>query len=130
MKRLRNIILGLILVTPAVIFSALAQDPEVNYDETKVPPYTLPDPLTMENGQTVTDAAMWRTERRPLAQFAPNPADRRPCCGGGLLDRPPHSLKVEGRAPSVNQSFALARSRAATSESVSRQPIADPFSRA
>jgi len=65
MNRLRNIILGLILVTPAVIFSALAQEPEVNYDKSKVPPYTLPDPLTMENGQTVTDAAMWRTERRP-----------------------------------------------------------------
>ena len=65
MNRLRNNVLGLILVTPTVIFSALAQRPEVNYDETKVPPYTLPDPLAMENGRSVTDAAMWRTERRP-----------------------------------------------------------------
>src|SRR5688500_10483596 len=36
-----------------------------NYDETKVPPYTLPDPLLMANGTRVADAAAWRTRRRP-----------------------------------------------------------------
>jgi len=36
-----------------------------NYDESKVPDYTLPDPLTMEDGTKVTDAAMWRERRRP-----------------------------------------------------------------
>ena len=36
-----------------------------NYDEAKVPAYTLPDPLVMANGARVTDAAAWRTRRRP-----------------------------------------------------------------
>ena len=36
-----------------------------NYDETKVPPYTLPDPLLLANGQRVRSAAIWQRERRP-----------------------------------------------------------------
>ena len=36
-----------------------------NYDETKVPPYSLPDPLTLSDGKRVGDAATWRTRRRP-----------------------------------------------------------------
>lgn len=42
-----------------------AQPPAANYDEAKMPPYTLPDPLVLANGQRVTDAATWRTQRRP-----------------------------------------------------------------
>ncbi len=36
-----------------------------NFDESKVAPYTLPDPLTMLNGQKVRDAAAWSEWRRP-----------------------------------------------------------------
>jgi (4-O-methyl)-D-glucuronate---lignin esterase len=36
-----------------------------NYDEAKVPPYTLPDPLVLANGKPVKDARAWRTARRP-----------------------------------------------------------------
>ena len=36
-----------------------------NYDESKVPDYTLPDPLTLANGEKVTDAESWRNSRRP-----------------------------------------------------------------
>ena len=36
-----------------------------NYDESKVPTYTLPDPLVMSDGKRVTDAGTWRTRRRP-----------------------------------------------------------------
>ena len=36
-----------------------------NYDESKVAPYTLPDPLTMTNGRRVVSAAEWRNQRRP-----------------------------------------------------------------
>jgi hypothetical protein len=36
-----------------------------NYDEARVRPYTLPDPLLLASGKTVRDAATWRNERRP-----------------------------------------------------------------
>lgn len=36
-----------------------------NSDEAKVPPYTLPDPLTLKNGKKVTDAKTWWNKRRP-----------------------------------------------------------------
>src|SRR5262245_25938127 len=35
-----------------------------NYDESKVAPYTLPDPLILSNGQRVRDAATWTNQRR------------------------------------------------------------------
>ncbi len=38
---------------------------ETNYDESKVPQYTLPDPLVLSDGQPVRDAQTWRTKRRP-----------------------------------------------------------------
>lgn len=43
-----------------------AQTPvqEVNYDESKVPVYTLPDPLVFINGQSVADSSAWWQERR------------------------------------------------------------------
>jgi hypothetical protein len=37
----------------------------VNYDESKVGTYTLPDPLKLNNGQTVRDAKTWNEKRRP-----------------------------------------------------------------
>lgn len=40
-------------------------EPPINYDESKVPAYTLPDPLVMLEGGRVTDAATWRQKRRP-----------------------------------------------------------------
>jgi len=38
---------------------------EVNYDESKIPPYTLPDPLMMNNGKPVTTQKEWTQKRRP-----------------------------------------------------------------
>jgi hypothetical protein len=37
----------------------------VNYDESKVGTYTLPDPLILKNGKPVRDAKTWMTKRRP-----------------------------------------------------------------
>ena len=37
----------------------------VNYDEAKVGAYTLPDPLTLNNGKPVRDAKTWYSKRRP-----------------------------------------------------------------
>jgi hypothetical protein len=44
---------------------AQAQPPGANYDEAKVPKYTLPDPLVTAEGKKVTSAPMWREVRRP-----------------------------------------------------------------
>ena len=38
---------------------------EANYDESKVPQYTLPDPLVCADGTKVADADTWRQKRRP-----------------------------------------------------------------
>jgi hypothetical protein len=42
-----------------------AQPAGINYDEDKVPPYTLPDPLVSTDGRAVKSARAWRTRRRP-----------------------------------------------------------------
>ena len=42
-----------------------AQDEEPNYDEARVPAYTLPDPLKLPDGTAVTDARTWHEVRRP-----------------------------------------------------------------
>ena len=39
---------------------------EVNYDESKVPPYTLPDPLVFADGRPVKTKDDWRTRRREI----------------------------------------------------------------
>ena len=36
-----------------------------NYDESKVAPFTLPDPLVLANGTPVRDRSTWITQRRP-----------------------------------------------------------------
>ena len=47
------------------IADADAQPAGFNYDEAKVPPYTLPDPLTLADGTKVTSARLWSQRRRP-----------------------------------------------------------------
>jgi hypothetical protein len=44
---------------------ALSQAPPANEDESKVPPYTLPDPLVLADGRKVSDARTWTGQRRP-----------------------------------------------------------------
>ena len=38
---------------------------EPNYDESKIPPFTLPDPLLTVAGEKVLDVRMWQEKRRP-----------------------------------------------------------------
>ncbi|MGH9666895.1 MAG: acetylxylan esterase, partial [Bryobacteraceae bacterium] len=45
--------------------AAKGQSIPANYDESKVGSYTLPDPLTLENGQRVQDPQTWYRRRRP-----------------------------------------------------------------
>lgn len=44
---------------------AWGQPKGFNYDESEVPEFRLPDPLTMLDGKKVTGAEMWLAERRP-----------------------------------------------------------------
>ena len=43
----------------------MAQNKPVNYDESAVPAYTLPDPLRLSNGDEVKDTVEWINKRRP-----------------------------------------------------------------
>ncbi len=58
---------GSFVVAQIVLLSStvFAQSNDVNYDESKVPTFTLPDPLVMLNGEKVTDAKTWQQKRRP-----------------------------------------------------------------
>lgn len=58
---------GLIGVSLLVIDvgEAFAQERQVNYDESKVPAYTLPDSLVLSDGMPVGDADAWNERRRP-----------------------------------------------------------------
>jgi hypothetical protein len=60
---------------------ALGQEPpDTNYDESKVPPYALPDPLVCFDGRPVRDITQWREVRRPeiLQAFATHVYGRTP----------------------------------------------------
>jgi pimeloyl-ACP methyl ester carboxylesterase len=48
----------------AVCFMALVLKAQ-NYDESKVPTYTLPDPLKTTEGKMITDKAAWERMRKP-----------------------------------------------------------------
>jgi hypothetical protein len=52
------------LLALGVATMALSAEPPANYDEDKIPAYVLPDPLVMQNGTPVTDAATWQERRR------------------------------------------------------------------
>ena len=65
MKTRSGFIFSLVMIGLSAILSVFAQRPDVNYDESRVPAYTLPDPLISESGEKVTAAALWRAQRRP-----------------------------------------------------------------
>ena len=54
-----------IVLCAACLAAAAQQRPETNYDESKVPAYTLPDVLRLNDGEHVFDARTWTEERRP-----------------------------------------------------------------
>ncbi|MGD9723792.1 MAG: acetylxylan esterase [Pirellulales bacterium] len=76
-----NLLANFVVAVVLAFCGATAAAQEVaNYDESKLPPYTLPDPLTMNDGRQVASAAMWRQQRRPelLELFETNVYGRRP----------------------------------------------------
>ena len=63
----------------AVASVAIAQSPPGNYDESRVPAYTLPDPLVARNGTRVTTAGQWPARRAEILElFADNVYGRTP----------------------------------------------------
>ncbi len=54
-----------VLVVFCVLLARADDADAANYDESKVPDYALPDPLTLADGTKVDDAETWRTKRRP-----------------------------------------------------------------
>lgn len=58
--------LSLLLLLTFCLFSVQAQDAEeANYDESKIPPYTLPALLETAAGQQVSNKQQWEQTRRP-----------------------------------------------------------------
>jgi len=57
-------ILALALAGSGAI-TTCAQQPVINFDESKVGPYTLPDPLLSTSGRKVATSEQWTQERRP-----------------------------------------------------------------
>ena len=67
LTRLAHAVSGALFFTVTLFFTGtLAAQPQgFNYDESKVPPYTLPDLLIMASGEAVKDAQSWNKRRRP-----------------------------------------------------------------
>ena len=57
-----------LIISIAILLSAslsFAQQVDVNYDESKVPVFTPPDPLTFNDGRKITTVKQWENQRRP-----------------------------------------------------------------
>ena len=74
------------LLTVILTGTALAEEIEINYDEAKVPDYSLPNPLQLDGGEEVVDAETWRNLRRGeiLALFESHMFGRVPIDGQGV----------------------------------------------
>lgn len=58
-------LLPMVFAVAVVTAAAQTKPPPANYDEAKVPAYTLPDPLICTDGTKVTTKRMWERNRRP-----------------------------------------------------------------
>jgi hypothetical protein len=69
-----RVVTFLAVLIPSLIINARGQGSiPANYDETKVGSYTLPDPLTFNDGHKVTNSRDWERRRRELLElFAEN----------------------------------------------------------
>ena len=56
---------GAVLILLGVVCSHVGLAAGAITNEAQVPPYALPDPLICQNGTRVTNARMWREQRRP-----------------------------------------------------------------
>lgn len=54
-----------LLIALTFAMPLLGQDIQANYDEAKIPDFTLPDPLVAQDGTKITTAEAWEKIRRP-----------------------------------------------------------------
>jgi hypothetical protein len=66
MRRATRLVLIGISMSPSMLTSQSPARPGINYDESRVAPYTLPDPLVFADGRPVRSADEWRTRRAEL----------------------------------------------------------------
>jgi len=105
----------LALLSFGIVVSAAAGPDPPNYDENKVPPYTLPDPLVMSDGTKVADAEMWKAKRRPeiLRLFETEVYGKAPGKPPGLsfhvLEKDPNALGGLATRKQVRVRFAPGR---------------------
>ena len=64
-RQLRAVLLGVLAAGALSGRSSSAQSRGINQDESKVPPYVLPDTLRLADGARVTTRQSWETKRRP-----------------------------------------------------------------
>jgi hypothetical protein len=83
---MRHNLFAFLAALAACIPAASQSHPDALYDEAKVPQYTLPDPLTLQNGEKVKDARTWFNKRRPeiLAIYQEEVFGRSPAAPGKL----------------------------------------------
>ena len=62
---IQTILLPVFLLASVTSAPSPVRAQEAIYDESKVPEYTLPDPLTLADGTPVDDATTWWNQRRP-----------------------------------------------------------------
>ena len=116
MKRVPAVKAGLatlVVLVGCVLFAEPPQlptnYPKAQYDESKIPQYTLPDPLIMLDGEKVADTNTWRQERRPeiLRLFATN------VYGRTMVGRP-GEMTWEVTSPATNTMDGTAISKTVT----------------
>jgi hypothetical protein len=61
----RLVLFGAVVLLALAVQTARAQQPEANYDESKVGNDPLPDPLKTASGRKVESSSQWIQERRP-----------------------------------------------------------------
>ena len=87
---------GVLLLVFFCFSNGFAQKIPVNYDESKIPPYTLPNPLALPNGQKIKTVSTWEKNGRPavLKLFAEHVYGVNPF---------PSPVKIEAEIRAVNE---------------------------
>lgn len=67
MKEFKRILTAGVLFS--ICLSAKAAENKINYDESKIPEYTMIDPLVMADGTKVVDQATWRKRRAEIKKL-------------------------------------------------------------